>query len=74
MRKILCLLTLISLIGCTEVGPSHVEVIGSQTTKIYPFEYKGHEYIMFTQGEGQNRALGIVHDPDCSCHTKNYQH
>ena len=28
------------------------------------FEYDGHQYIVFYQGY----RMGVVHDPDCSCH------
>ena len=37
------------------------------TITVYKFEYNGHSYIMFSHGHAEN---GVVHDPDCPCHTK----
>lgn len=31
--------------------------------EIYGFEHEGHEYMMF---EENGRAIGVIHDPDCS--------
>lgn len=31
------------------------------------FEYKGHDYIFFKNGEGDFAVGGVVHDPDCKC-------
>ena len=31
---------------------------------IMKFEYDGHKYIMFGDGEGKS----VVHDPNCPCH------
>lgn len=35
--------------------------------RIYHFEYKSHEYIIFRDGFGSNSVLGVVHNPDCKC-------
>jgi hypothetical protein len=35
--------------------------------RIYHFEYKSHEYILFRKGLGNNAIAGVVHDPDCKC-------
>lgn len=32
-------------------------------TRVIPFTYKDHNYIMF----GQFESMTIVHDPDCPC-------
>lgn len=29
------------------------------------FKYKNHQYIKFTEGNGNYKAVGVVHDPDC---------
>jgi len=34
--------------------------------QVFRFEYGGHKYILFGGYETKN---GIVHDPDCPCHT-----
>lgn len=36
-------------------------------SRICHFEYKSHEYIIFSGGLGSSSVLGVVHDPDCKC-------
>jgi hypothetical protein len=75
MRKVIYLLAIISLVGCTRVDPQYSRIeIGELPTKVYPFEYKGHTYIMFRQGEYKTGTMGVVHDPDCKCRIRKYQH
>lgn len=59
MRKVIYLLAIISLVGCTRVEK---------------FEYSGHTYISFTTGSAKTRTMGVVHDPDCKCRIRKYQH
>lgn len=43
--------------------------LGTNSVKsltVYRYEYDGHKYILFGDSEYNN---GIVHDPDCPCHT-----
>ena len=35
--------------------------------RIYHFEYKSHEYIIYRSGICNNSIVGVVHDPDCKC-------
>lgn len=37
-----------------------------KSLSVYRYEYDGHKYILFGDSEYNN---GIVHDPDCPCHT-----
>ena len=38
----------------------------SKSLTVYRYEYDGHKYILFGDSEYNN---GVVHDPDCPCHT-----
>ena len=38
----------------------------SKSLTVYRYEYDGHKYILFGGSEFNN---GVVHDPDCPCHT-----
>ena len=43
--------------------------LGTNSVKsltVYRYEYDGHKYILFGDSEFNN---GVVHDPDCPCHT-----
>lgn len=44
-----------------------VECGGSEI--ITEFTYKNHKYIAIQEGFGYYAWGGIVHDPDCPCHT-----
>ena len=68
---------LASCCGSTTYETSSVEAtrelvyikFGEQWCKsltVYKYEYDGHKYILFGDSEYNN---GIVHDPDCPCHT-----
>ena len=37
-----------------------------KSVTVYRYEYDGHKYILFGDSEYNN---GVVHDPDCPCHT-----
>jgi uncharacterized protein YxeA len=42
------------------------EQVSKKSLTVYRYEYDGHKYILFGDSEYNN---GVVHDPDCPCHT-----
>lgn len=74
MRKVIYLLAIISLVGCTRVeSQDSVIRVQAYSTKVEKFEYSGHTYISFTTGSARIRTMGVVHDPDCECRIRKYQ-
>ena len=39
--------------------------LGKEIGVAVHFKYKNHQYIKFTEGNGNYKAVGVVHDPDC---------
>lgn len=75
MRKVIYLPAIISLVGCTRVEPQYSVIkVQAYSTKVEKFEYSGHTYISFTTGSAKTRTMGVVHDPDCKCKIRKYQH
>lgn len=69
MKKLFCLgILAIMICSCcpNDGGYEHVSTTNLPIPCGYVdhFEYRGHKYIKF----GEQR--GVVHDPDCPCHTK----
>lgn len=80
--KLFCALALtLGLAGCCDCNDSRNETEVESTDEvlyinvpndvsfrfqIVDFEYRGHKYIIFRGSETKN---GVVHDPDCPCHT-----
>lgn len=71
MKKLTIIsLGLVLLFSCS--GPtSELEATRNTRDGIIPFDaavhfkYKNHQYIKFTEGNGQYQVVGVVHDPDC---------
>ena len=74
MKKYLFLL--FALVAMCSCGPARIENYNEQSIlskfdRVRHFEYKGHKYISFESNYNMNNAcMGIVHDPDCDCHSK----
>lgn len=70
MRKIIFLLGLVFLCGCTnqevKIETSPVNTI--PFSSVTHFEYKNHQYIKFRTSRTREAVGGVVHDPDCKCH------
>lgn len=69
MKYVFLLFALVAMCSC---GPARVETghnepsILEKFDVVRHFEYKGHKYIQFAS----KSSMGIVHDPDCTCHNK----
>ena len=73
MKKIIILLVILLLSACRVKAPEKVIIEQQNTTfwgEISEVEYKGHTYIVFTEGNGYGEGLGVIHDPDCPCFIK----
>jgi hypothetical protein len=57
VKKLLVLAAIALLVGCNGVDVSKFQII--------PFN--GHTYVAY---DGGNFDSGLVHDPDCKCHSK----
>lgn len=71
IRNYLCGIALIfAMCSC---GPATInnkteQGILDHFDKVIHFDYKGHRYISFEHSfPAREAAVGIVHDPDCSC-------
>lgn len=59
MRKVIYLLAIISLVGCTRVEPQYSVIkVQAYSTRVEKFEYSGHTYISFTTGSAKNKNYG----------------
>lgn len=70
MRKIIFLLGLVFLCGCTDRGVD-INTSSDNTipfSSVTHFEYRNHQYIKFVTGGINSAVGGVVHDPDCKCH------
>ena len=80
MKKVIYIIaTVLLLASCcgttyeishTDGNKEYVRIkLGNNSVKsltVYRYEYDGHKYILFGDSEFNN---GVVHDPDCPCHT-----
>ena len=71
MKKILFLFSIVLLCSCNAKSDGSNTVYTKDGTVpfvyVEVFKYKGQSYIKF----GGNRAVGVVHDPDCQyCYDK----
>lgn len=63
--KLLGLICLLLLVGCTEeYGPTVEDEIGGSWTSI---TYKGHQYLIHDLPNSAYDTGTTLHDPDCSC-------
>lgn len=46
------------------------EIDANIASHITEFNYKGHHYLKYDDGNGKLSVGGITHDPDCPCHQK----
>ena len=72
MKKLLLTTALVlSLASCETDGTRIYDYRDKENLpvkyKITHFEYKGHDYIFFSDGIGDYAVAGVVHDPDCEC-------
>lgn len=66
-------LTLLALLALTLTGcekPTQEQIDARAASCMSEFNYKGHHYVKYSAGAGNSYAIGIAHDPDCSCHKK----
>ena len=63
MKKIVILLSLLALCGCSNKN-KEPEKSESIFTDVTTFKYKEHQYIGFRP---YSDLWGVVHDPDCPC-------
>ena len=75
MKKYVFLL--FALVAMCSCGPAKVETGHNENSilekfdVVRHFEYKGHKYIQFAKTFPASQSnMGIVHDPDCTCHNK----
>ena len=66
-------LTILSLLALTLTGcekPTQEQIDARAASCISEFNYKGHHYVKYSAGAGNSYAVGIAHDPNCSCYKK----
>lgn len=66
-------LTILSLLALTLTGcekPTQEQIDARAASCMSEFNYKGHHYMKYSVSVGHSYAVGIAHDPNCSCHNK----
>ena len=78
MKKLVFILVamLTMMTSCLEPRPARIverteEEVIIKFDIIRHFEYQSHKYISFQYSPTpQQSFMGVVHDPDCTCHNK----
>lgn len=78
MKKLVFILVamLTMMTSCLEPRPARIverteEEVITKFDIIRHFEYQNHKYISFQYSPTpQQSFMGVVHDPDCTCHNK----
>lgn len=75
MRKVIYLLATISLVGCTRVEPQYSVIkVQAYSTRVGNLNTVVIRIFHLPQVVVVQGALGVVHDPDCKCRIRKYQH